>query len=43
MNANGRAMLAEQRTNWTHFADTLTQLLEKPQPTVHLHTIGDNS
>ena len=43
MNANGRAMLAEQRANWTAFADTLTQLLEKPQPTVHLRTIGDQS
>ena len=43
MNANGRAMLAEQRSNWTHFADTLTQLLEKPQPTAHLLPIGDKS
>ncbi|TFD58838.1 PadR family transcriptional regulator [Cryobacterium suzukii] len=43
MNANGRAMLAEQRANWTHFADTLTRLLERPQPAVTLLTIGDNS
>lgn len=43
MNANGRAMLAEQRENWTHFADTLTRLLEQPQPAVPLLTIGDNS
>ncbi|TFD65774.1 PadR family transcriptional regulator [Cryobacterium ruanii] len=43
MNPHGRAMLDEQRANWTHFAGTLTRLLEKPQPSVHLPTIGDNS
>ncbi|TFD05649.1 MULTISPECIES: PadR family transcriptional regulator [unclassified Cryobacterium] len=43
MNPHGRAMLAEQRANWTHFADTLTQLLENPQRSALLPTIGDNS
>ncbi|WP_051972966.1 PadR family transcriptional regulator [Cryobacterium sp. MLB-32] len=49
INPHGRAMLAEQRSNWTDFAETLTKLLQKPQPqvtpqtTVHLPTIGDNS
>jgi PadR family transcriptional regulator PadR len=48
MNAEGRVMLAEQRTDWTRFASTLTVLLDEParsdtQPTQLFSTNGDQS
>ena len=47
MNAQGHAMLAEQRGNWHRFASTLTQLLDDPaspiQPRTPSSTNGDPS
>jgi PadR family transcriptional regulator PadR len=47
MNAEGRAMLAEQRLNWTRFAGTLSLLLDEPtsavQTTHFSSTNGDQS
>lgn len=44
INSEGRAMLAEQRANWTRFAGTMSHLLtEQHQPTASIRTIGDQS
>ena len=46
INAQGRSMLAEQRTSWTEFASTMSRLLSAPKATTRtapapVRTIGE--